>query len=336
MWLITRFMPKHKWSMLGLCSLVLVALLVVACGGGSESTASSSAVNSSESQSAHLSANTSGYSNTSGSSSSSSPSLPTTSPKSNQPKSVQQYVNKTLNISMQVDNTQKVASNLQSWISTTDSLATATSVNYQQVGNNLYNVSMSFSVQASLFPQIEAYLNSYPAQHGGKLLNTTLNTQDMSNDYIDTQAQVTDLKAEQQRLLVLMGQATKLNDVLNINQQLTGVEGQLDQIEAHLNDLRSQTTFYTVSISLQPTQIPVAPTQPQAPTWSPLAIWHGALSASIAVAETLLTVIIWLLAFSVYIIPVGVLAWFVRRWRHLHMIKTAPKIAATTLPPQPM
>ncbi len=116
---------------------------------------------------------------------------------------------KTLHISMQVDNTQKVASDLQSWISTTDPLATATGVNYQQVGNNLYNVSLSFSVQASLFPQIEDYINSYPTLHSGKLLSTTLTTQDVSNDYIDTQAQLTDLKAEQQRLLDINGTGLK-------------------------------------------------------------------------------------------------------------------------------
>ncbi len=133
-----------------------------------------------------------------------------------------------------------------------------------------------------------------------------------------------------------MGQASNLNSVLNINQQLTGVEGQLDAIEAHLNDLRSQTTFYTVSINLQPTQIAVAPRQPQPLSWSPLAIWQGAISASISVAETLLTAIIWLLAFSIYIIPLAVLAWFVQRWRRLHLLKTSPKIAATTLPHQPM
>jgi hypothetical protein len=331
--LITRLIQKHKWSFLGMCSLALVALLVAACGTSSESTASGTvAYNSSQSQS-QLAAHSSAYSNNSTTGSSSSPS---TVPSSTSAKSVQQYVNKTLNISMQVDNTQKVASDLQSWITSTDSMATATALNYQQVGDNLYDVSLSFSVQASLFPQIEAYLNSYPTQHGGKLLSTVLNTQDMSNDYIDTQAQVTDLKAEQQRLLALMGQATNLNDVLNINQQLTGVEGQLDQIEAHLNDLRSQTTFYTVSINLQPTQIPIIAPPTQPPAWSPLAIWHGALSASVAVGETLLTFIIWLLAFSIYIIPVGVLAWFVRRWRRLHMLKSSPKIAATTLPPQPL
>lgn len=321
--LISRRIRQYRWSILGICSVVFVALLLAACASGAESSSGTASTNAASS--AQFVANSNGSNHTAN--------LPSSSTSS---KAVQQYLIKTLHISMQLANTQTAASDLQSWISTTDPLATATGVNYQQVGNNLYNVSLSFSVQASLFPQIEDYLNSYPTLHSGKLLSTTLSSQDVSNDYIDTQAQLTDLKAEQQRLLTLMGQATNLNGVLNINQQLTGVEGQLDQIEAHLNDLRSSTMFYTVSINLQPTQIPVAPTQPQPPTWSPLAIWQGAISASVSVAETLLTAIIWLIAFSVYIIPVAVLAWFVQRWRRLHLLKTAPKSAANTLPPQPM
>jgi hypothetical protein len=323
MWHITC---KHRWSIFGLCSVALLALLVAACAGSGENSASGTVASSSAPQQVQFAAHSSAYSK-----------LPASSSSSTSTKGGQQYLNKTLHISMQVDNTQKVASDLQSWISTTDPLATAAAINYQQIGNNLYNVSLSFSVQASLFPQIEDYLNSYPTLHSGKLLNTTLNTQDVSNDYIDTQAQLTDLKAEQQRLLTLMGQAQKLSDVLNINQQLTGVEGQLDSIEAHLNDLRSQTAFYTISINLQPTQIAVTSPQPQPPSWSPLAIWHGALSASVAVAETLLTAIIWLLAFSIYIVPVAILAWLAQRWRRLHLLRTAPKISSNTLPPhQPL
>jgi len=295
-----------------LIGLALFAVVLASCGGSESSTSGSipaavPAQHSAQSSAAQKSASTS-------------------SPASSQ------YLIKSLNISMEVNDTQKVATDLQNWITTTDTEAVANTINYQQIGDNLYNVSMTFSVQASLFPRIESYLDSYPALNHGQLLSTTLNTQDVSNDYIDTQSTLINLKGEQQRLLTLMSNAQNLGDILTIDQRLTDVEGQIQQIEAHLNDLRGQTTFYTVAISLQPIGT-AAPAKP--PTaWSPLAVWQGAASAFVAVGQVLLTMIIWLLMFSVYIVPFAIIAWFVQRWRRMRAQRVAPKVAATSIPPQ--
>ena len=294
-----QFMQKRKWSLISLSAILLLAMLVAACGAESASTTSGSAPVSGSGQSS----NDVNHSASSSSSSSTSKSS-----------SGQQYLIKSFNINMQVKDTRRVAADLQAWISATDPLSLVTNVNYQQVGNNLYSVSLAFSVQASLFPGIESYLNSYPAGHGGKLLNVAMNTQDVSSDYVDSQSRLTNLKAEQLRLLTLVSHAQALSDVLAIDQRLTDVEGQIEQIDAHLNDLKSQTTFYNVTVNLQPAEAVVTP--PPSGGWSFSAIWQGALNAIKVVAQALATVAIWLLLFSVYIIPLAIIIWLARRlWR---------------------
>ena len=277
-----------KRPALFLCTLALVTLLIAACSGASESTPTGMPAMA-PAQNAKVPGSSSNQ---------------PTKPSNGQ----QQYLIKTLNISMEVKDTQRAANDLQTWISTTDPLSTAQSINYQQVGDNLYNVSMTFSVQASLFPRIENYLNAYPVLHKGQLLNTNLGTQDVSNDYIDTQSRLINLRGEQNRLLTLMSHASALGDILSIDQRLTDVEGQLEQIEGHLKDLTGQTSFYNVSINLQPGSVAVTP--PPA-GWSAGAIWQSALSATIALAQALATVVIWLAAFSVYLIPLALIAWFI-------------------------
>jgi len=175
-----------------------------------------------------------------------------------------------------------------------------------------------------LFPNIENYLNSYPGLHGGKLLNVSMNTQDVSGDYIDSQSRLTNLKAEQERLLTLVGHAQALGDVLALDQRLTDVEGQIEQIDAHLSDLKSQTTFYNVTVNLQPAEVAI--TSPSS-GWSFSAIWSGALDAIKVVAQALATVAIWLLVFSVYIVPVLVIAWLVRRWLRSRTPNVTPTVA---------
>ena len=291
-----RFMHKRTWPLISLVALVLLAMLVAACSGGA--TGSSGAVNGAVQPAGNSSGSASSSSSQSGNQSSSG--------------APQQYLIKSFNINMEVKDTRRVGADLQAWISATDPLSLVTNVNYQQVDDDQYSVTMAFSVQASLFPVIENYLNSYPAQHGGKLLNVAMNTQDVSGDYIDSQSRLTNLKAEQQRLLTLESHAAALSDILAIDQQLTDVEGQIEQIEAHLSDLRSQTTFYNVTVSLQPAQVAVTP--PSSGGWSLSAIWQGGLNAIKVIGQALLTIAVWLLLFSVYIVPVAVIVWLVRRW----------------------
>lgn len=300
-----QFKQRRNGSLISLLAILILAMLVAACGGGTSAGVNSPAVPASGADQSARNSNGS-------TSSSSSKSIAGTS---------QQYLIKSFNINMEVKDTRRVAADLQAWVSATDPLSLVTNVNYQQVDNNLYSVTLAFSVQASLFPSIESYLNSYPAQHGGKLLNVAMNTQDVSGDYIDSQSRLTNLKAEQQRLLILEGHAQALSDILAIDQQLTDVEGQIEQIDAHLSDLKSQTTFYNVTVNLQPAEVAVTPPSTGG-GWSLSAIWQGALNAIKVVAQALLTIAVWLLLFSVYIVPLGIITWLVRRWWRTRSLKS--------------
>jgi hypothetical protein len=305
-----RFMHKRKWPLISLFAIVILALLVAACGGASAGSTNGPAI--------PVNGPVQSSANSSGSASSSGPT--TSSPSSSSAGTSQQYLIKSFNINMEVKDTRRVAADLQAWISATDPLSLVTNVNYQEVDNNLYSVTLAFSVQASLFPSIENYLNTYPGQHGGKLLNVAMNTQDVSGDYIDSQSRLTNLKAEQLRLLTLESHAQALSDILAIDQQLTDVEGQIEQIEAHLSDLKSQTSFYNVTVELQPAEVAVTP--PPAGGWSLGAIWQGALNAIKVVAQALVTVAIWLLLFCVYLVPLAVIVWLVRRWWRARALKS--------------
>ncbi|HYL43950.1 MAG TPA: hypothetical protein VEU97_11230, partial [Ktedonobacteraceae bacterium] len=111
----------HLWSALSFCSLLLLCLVVAACGGAGTPTA--------------------GSTNSAGSAPQT---IAHSSDQQSQQKSVsntvgQQYLIKSLNITMEVKDTQRVATDLQAWLSTTDPLSTADSINYQQVGDNLYD-----------------------------------------------------------------------------------------------------------------------------------------------------------------------------------------------------
>jgi len=234
-----------------------------------------------------------------------------------------QYLVKTLNVRLSVKDTRKVADNLSAWIATTDPRATSTGTNYEQVGDNLYNISLTFSVQATRYPQIYHYLRDYAAHNGGHLVTFNESMQDVTSTYIDTQSRLQNLRIEQGRLQDLLSHAQALSDILSIDQRLTDVEGQIESDEAQFKSLTSQVTFYTVSVNLEP--IEGAPTNNG---WSVGQIFRDAFSTSLAFGQGMLGLLIWLLAFGLYIVPLAIAVWLARKWyRSTRRAAVIPKAA---------
>jgi hypothetical protein len=299
--------------------LFILAFLLAACGGSETSSSSGYSVPAA----AHVPAQQSGSSSSQGSSTNSGT---TSGQKSSSSASYgPQYLIKSLQVNMQVKDTRQVASNLQSWISTTDSRSSSAGIDYEQTGDNLYTVSMTFSVESTEYTQIEEYLAGYAEQHGGKLLSLHESVQDVTNDYVDTQSQLTNLRGEQERLLVLLSNTTALGDIITVESKLTDVEGQIQDIEAHLNALKSQTTFYTVTINLQPMAPATPPPTQQQTPWNIGQVFHDSWSAVLSFGQVLATFLIWLLSISIYLVPAALIGWYIWRRTHPRRVMASPR-----------
>lgn len=306
-------------SIIGFC---VLGLLLVACGGSGGTTATSAAAPQANTGGAN------GYSQPRTSSNDTNTGQKPTSDStgSNSSQYGPQYLTKSLQVTMQVKDTTQAATALQQWINQEDTKATSDGTTYEKVGNNQYTVTLTFLVDASHYNQISTYLRDYAKQQGGSLLSLHENVQDVTNSYVDAQSTLTNLRAEQKRLLHFMDQAQNMSDVLSIEQQLTQVEGRINDIETTLNALKGEITFYTITISLQPPGIVSSPPSKPDP-WSVVPVWQGAWSAVVAIWQVLVSLIVWLAAFSVYIIPLAILFWLLRKrvWQRFpHMATHMP------------
>ena len=305
-----------------LVGLLLLGLALLAgCGGTTNATYSPLAGGAQHSAAGgNTSSASSASSASSGSNAQYGPNVPS-SPQAT-PQATTQYLIKALNVGMAMPDTRATANALQGWITTTDPKAQSAGSTYSQDGGQ-YDVTMTFNVEASLYPQVKSYLTSYAGENKGKLIGLQETVQDVSNDYVDSQSRLANLRVEQGRLQTLMGQAQSISDILTIEQRLTDVEGQIEQIEAHLNQLNGQTTFYSIQIQLTPLSTYVPPiTEP----WNPGVIFHSALTSAQAFGEGLLTLLIWLAVYAVYIIPLGVIVWLIVRFAR----RRAARLATTT------
>ncbi len=305
MWWGLRAMIKHRGA-LGLGCLGALALIVAGCGN---SVGTTSAAANGVSHSA-------GISNSSSFSAAATPNQAQVGSKSpngtQQPAATAQYLIKSLQAGLAVTDPRQTANDLRQWILSTDPRAQTAGIDYERQGDGTYNVQMTFSVQATLYPQVENYLANYAQGHGGRLLRLHEDTQDVTNQYVDSQSRLSNLRVEQQRLLDLLARSTDLTQTLAIDQRLTDVEGQIEQIEGQLNQLGAQTTFYNVTIDLSP--IGAATSGPKPGPWNIADVFQAALNAALALGQFLAAVGVWLGVFAIYIVPVLLVIWLVRRW----------------------
>lgn len=238
------------------------------------------------------------------------------------------YLIKALEVDMSVNDPRQTATDLQAWISTTDPRAVSAGANYQRQDDGTYQVQLTFSVEAALYPQVETYLASYAAQHKGHLDGLHETVQDVSSQYVDLQSRLTNLRGEQLRLQTLMAHASSLTDILAIEDRLTTVEGEIEQIEGQQTELAGQTTFYAVTLNLSPLSGGTA--TPAAGPWNPGAILHGAWSAALVFGQVLVDILIWLGVFAIYILPVVAIALVIRRLVRRRRARATPAQPATT------
>lgn len=84
----------------------------------------------------------------------------------------------------------------------------------------------------------------------GDVDNETINGQDVSSQLVDLGARITSLKAEEQAFQTLLGKATAIGDVLQIQDQLFNVRTQIEQLQAQQASLDDQATFSTITVSM--------------------------------------------------------------------------------------
>ncbi|HEY7835113.1 MAG TPA: DUF4349 domain-containing protein [Ktedonobacterales bacterium] len=316
---------RARWPLAVCAALALAALLALAGCGASNAGVQTSAPSNLAPHS--LAGGTTASNGANGGATGSGPSVAATPAASGSGQGQQSlgpasYLIKTLAVDMSVPDPQRTASDLQQWILATDPHAVSAGANEQLQNDGTYVVQLSYSVETALYPQVEAYLAGYAAAHQGHLDLLNEQVQDVSSEYVDLQSRLLNLRTEQQRLLGLLKDSTNLSDTLSIEDRLTQVEGDIEQIEGRQNQLNGQLAFYTVTISLTP--LSGAAKAPPAAPFSPGGILQGAWNAALVFGQWLLTALIWLAVFALYLVPVAVAVWLVRRVRRRQPRPRAP------------
>jgi len=83
----------------------------------------------------------------------------------------------------------------------------------------------------------------------GRVLQRRIGGQDVTEEYVDLQARIRNLERYEQRLLAFVDRATKVSDLLAIEQELARVRGEIEMLTGRSRYLDRQVDLATVQVS---------------------------------------------------------------------------------------
>ncbi len=119
--------------------------------------------------------------------------------------------------------------------------------------------------QANLQPVMESIANL------GEVTDKVITTQDVTEEYYDSQARLKVLQAKEQRLLGLMDKAANITEIISVENELTKTRSEIEVLTGRLQYLSNITDFSQINIRLQQ-GIPGTVKAPQG-TWGKA--WQG-------------------------------------------------------------
>jgi hypothetical protein len=85
----------------------------------------------------------------------------------------------------------------------------------------------------------------------GKVKSISTSRQDVTEQYVDLQAQKTSYTNQLAQYNVIMKQSTKVEDIIAVQEQIDAVQTHLDQLNGRLNYLNSRIDISTITVYLQ-------------------------------------------------------------------------------------
>ncbi|MEK7180336.1 MAG: DUF4349 domain-containing protein [Patescibacteria group bacterium] len=152
--------------------------------------------------------------------------------------------------------------------------------------------------------KLEAALDRIKAE-AIKVSSESVTNQDVTEQFIDLEAQLRNLKREEDGYLKIFDRATKIEDILNISSRLSEVRGRIESLQGQINYLSRTIDMSMISIALTSE----ADVEVFGVVWSPIAVVKeaiqnmlesvvGYINALIRLVFSLPILILWIATFG--------------------------------------
>lgn len=141
---------------------------------------------------------------------------------------------------------------------------------------------------------------------GKKVISENSDSQSVGGQIVDLQARIDNLKSSERAIQAIMDKAKTIDEILTVQQHLSDVQGQIEQLTAQLAGLSDKSAFSTLTVVFEMPAPDASPTPTPQPSktpgpWSASEQFNQAASELGAFGQNAATAAIWVL---VLILPV--------------------------------
>lgn len=119
------------------------------------------------------------------------------------------------------------------------------------VSSHIYGEDQTVSGRLSIkVPQANLVSVIASIANMGEVTDKTITTQDVTEEYYDSEARLKVLQAKEERLLGLMDQAANITEIISIENELSKTRSEIEVLSGRLQYLTNATTYSLINITL--------------------------------------------------------------------------------------
>jgi hypothetical protein len=186
------------------------------------------------------------------------------------------------------------------------------------LGKNYKYASITLGVPVDQFELAMRRLRSLAL----RVEDETASGQDVTDEYVDLQSRLGNLKATRDRIREFLDQARTVEESLKVNEQLSAIEEQIEQVQGRMNHLFDRAAYSTITVQIdpelpQPTPSPTpapTPTPTPIPPWTPTQTIEQASYTLGSILRALTEIAIWfIIVVAPLLAPPALIVWAVQR-----------------------
>lgn len=144
-----------------------------------------------------------------------------------------------------------------------------------------------------------------------KVVSENLRGTDVTDQYVDNEARLRILQNNKTRFEEIMAKAVNVDEILRVQEQIFNIQNQIDGIKGQQEYLskNSQMTRITIYLATDELALPFSPDQP----WRPEVVFKQAIRSLLLTGRSILSLVIWLVVYSVVWLPILLVVLFFRK-----------------------
>jgi hypothetical protein len=151
--------------------------------------------------------------------------------------------------------------------------------------------SITVRVPAEKFEEAKDYFRNLAV----RVTNEKIQSQDITEEYVDLQSRLRNLEAAESQLLELIKRTGKVDEILEVYRELTNVRQQIEQIKGRMQYLEQSVKMssITVNLALSEELLPVPPAEKWRPKYVLLQSWKSVMNFWKGFSYFLIKLFVW-------------------------------------------